>query len=412
MTCVLRAALCVLAACCVAEAQPSQIWWDDPTLGEAARAAGLVVLARAERVAENGVAYRVERTLHGPSRDGDLLAVTGLHHPRLRARPPVSVGDRAYLLLWGEPRGEGFRLPTPTFGRFVRRDGHAVLSFGGPDTFVRLAVEAARAEAILRACATGRADTGLLRWCREVLGASDATNEQVYLSLCVLAEVGEPSDAAVAGRVLRDPSRRGPEQERVLMAAARVLGRCGGGRAARLLVGAAAQSGRRAVASVAIAEALHALGDDPPARAAAALGRELARLAPRLDPRPVRYGAADDPRRNFVDSPFLACMKALGRLRATAGVPLALRALEGEDFEAIRAGLAYFELLGDVERAEEIAQRMRPRGHRDAFVNHAFGRTLRALTGAERPDEREAWLAWCRERRDEAAGPRRPGGSR
>jgi len=103
----------------------------------------LVVLAEATRVGTEGAAYRVKKTLKGPDRTGALLAVGGLHHPRLRARPSIEVGDVAYLLLVGPPSGEGFFLPTPTFGRFpltpVNGSRQVVASFGGVDTYVVVA---------------------------------------------------------------------------------------------------------------------------------------------------------------------------------------------------------------------------------------------------------------------------------
>jgi hypothetical protein len=400
--------------CSPAWGQVDRVFWDDPTLAHAVRDADLIVLAKAGKVATNGAAYRVERTLKGPKRDGELLAITGLHHPELRDRPPVSQGDHAYLLLRGEAEGEGFSLPTPTFGRFVLREGQVVLSFGGSDTFVRLRVPAARFEAIVGGFVTGKAPA-LVSWCREVVRGDEPAGEELYQALRVLSWLGTSGDAASAARILKNERYGGAEHERVRMAAARVLGRTGGERGARTLVALAVPGKvRPAVVSVALDQVPVALGDHPPQRAVRAVCHELARLTPKLRTKPIRYGQADDPRRNFVDAPLMACLKSIARLGSSAGVGPALRALEREDFEAIQAGLVYFERLKDPAHAADIAERMRPAGHRDVFVNRAFGASLQLLTGQRLGDDRRAWLAWCREQTEsnEAVGPPRPGGGK
>ena len=135
--------LCALAL--PARAQVDSTTWEDPTLAAAVLDADLIVFAEAAAVAKNGAAYKVLRTLKGPKRDGAMLAIRGLHHPELRERPALEQGDQAYLILRGKPEGEGFSLPTPTLGRFPTRLGgdgqpQVVMSFGGAETFVRLAL--------------------------------------------------------------------------------------------------------------------------------------------------------------------------------------------------------------------------------------------------------------------------------
>jgi hypothetical protein len=98
------ALLLVLSAAAPAAAQTT---WNDPTLADAARQADLIVLARAKAVARNGAAYVVEETLKGPSRDGETLAVRGLHSPDLadrRGRPRLPAPAR-------RPQGRGLLDP-------------------------------------------------------------------------------------------------------------------------------------------------------------------------------------------------------------------------------------------------------------------------------------------------------------
>lgn len=196
---------CLLAA--PASGQVEQLTWEDPTLPRAVKDADLIVLGRATDVSARGAVYAVERTLVGPDRTGSSIAVTGLHHPQLAERPHVAVGDRAYLLLIGDPRGEGFTIPTPTFGRFpLQRDGErerVIASMGGADTFARLAVAPGRFEALVHAARTG-SDPRLLRAAQQTVDAEAPPAEALYwalqgLRLTLGAAPDEVRDGAIPG---------------------------------------------------------------------------------------------------------------------------------------------------------------------------------------------------------------------
>lgn len=411
-----------------AGAEGEAIGWEDPSLEDAVQAASLIVLAEAEGVGKHGVAYRVQRTLKGPERRGDLLAVTGLHHPDLRERPAIEVGDRAYLLLVGEPTGEGFAVPTPTFGRFpllaVREGGadpesggggepSVVASLGGIETFVRLAVPPGRFEELVRGIGRGGSPR-LMAGARGVLSERGADPEALYLALWDVALLGHALDPEsregarkTVLRLLDDPRLSAAELVRVRMAAANALGRLGGPDALTRLLQLAGDDPHPAVRSLATAAAVDAVrtaGPDVVERAA----ERLASLASGADARPVRFAGAEDPRSNQLPSPFAAALVGAGQLGSAAGVGTALAALEGEDLDAIEAALEHFVALGDPARVSAVAERMRPAGSKDAFVNARFGRALEDLTGARLGVDRDAWLRWAKEQPATELGPAGP----
>jgi hypothetical protein len=424
----LRVLLGALAAwvltCSAAGAQVHDLTWDDPTFAEAVRTADVVVLATAAAVATNGAAYRVDASFKGPAVKGTLLAVTGLHHPRLRERPPVAEGDQAYLLLRGDPKGEGFTLPTPTYGRFTRRKtgeqegarDEVVLSMGGSGTFARFPVTVKRFEALVNGVVGGKAPKLLAKSREELVGSltdpGATTPETLYLAIEVIGLFGERSDAAKCLALLREVQFRDEPHVHVRIAAARALGRLGGPRGARELLRVVSKDPAAAVRSIAFASVASALSGKQDPRIVRLACQKLAELAPAQDPEPIRFGTARDPRKNAVDSPFDACLRTLARLESRLGIPIALKALEGENLNAIIAGLAYFSALGDADQAGGIVTRMRPEDSVDAFVNRLFARMLAGLTGQDLGVERAAWLKWWAAREDSKrpAGPQREGG--
>ena len=382
----------------------SDVFWEDPLLEEAVRGADLIVLGEVTAVSSDAATWQVTRTLAGPTRDGAALVVSGLHHPELESTPPVARGDRAYLLLLGDARGSSLHLPTPTFGRFpLKMFGPkplVIASLG--DTFTRLPVEPARFEALLLALRGGES-AGLLREARAELAQEALDTPALYAALRLLAFFGAGEDAARVLPLLRRPELLVDARWVLRMAAADALGRAGGPEAIRQLLDLAGGDpvlAVRSAAARALASALVALPD-------AALQRQsceaLARLANDASSEPIHTLEAEDPRRNEIDAPLMACLRTLASLRSPAGVRPALRALERkDDLQAVVAGLTFFQVLGDPAHAGAIAWRMR---EGDDLVNRLFASTLSQLTGEALGTDRARWLKWWESRQLTNPGP-------
>jgi len=376
------------------------LFWRDPEFGEAVRAADAIVLAECTAVGEDGAVYRVDVALTGGGIEGKELRVLGLHHPSRRERPPVEVGDRAYLLLRG--REEPFRLPTPTFGRFPVRSFGVIACIG--DTFVRIPLPAPTFERFL-ACALGADPAPLLAKAREILGADQVDPTEAYVACRALALFGAgegttADDARLVMALLDRPAIAADRRYRVRMAAAEALGRLptppAGLRRLLTLAEEDPAAAVRSAAALALRPALEAYRDRPEYREAT---DRLAELALEADAEPIAFGTVDDPRTNELEGPLAAALRTLAALGSHAGVRPALRVLEREDeADALVAGLAYFQALGDPEQAGAIAFRMRRPDAEDAVLNRLFASTLRALTGEDLGEDREAWVAWWRER--------------
>ncbi len=382
-----------------AQAQVRGLTWSDPTFREAVRDADLIVLARALRVAKNGVAYQVEVTLKGPKRNGDLLAVTGLHHPELRHRPPVQSGDLDYLILRGKPEGEGFALPTPTLGRFPLRvtSGRAavIASLGGPETFVRIAVPQTHFEALIRGIESGQGKE-LLEDARIQLSSEKLPGpERVYWALRSLALFGSAADRDLLPRVLRALEKAGPRSStfRVRAAAATALATMGGKGATQALLGLL-RDPHRGVQSTAATGLSQVLQEKAGSKAFELVVKRLVEFAQTASPRPVTFTSVEDPRTNRLASPLAAALKALASLAVPEGLGLARRALVTEDLDTIEAGLAYFEERADRRLVPQIVRGMRPAGHPDNFVNRRFARVLEVLTGEDYGLDPKDWQAW------------------
>lgn len=391
-----------------AAAQVVGLRWEDPTLEAAVADADLVVLARALRIATNGVAYEVERTLKGPSKDKRLLAVTGLHHPELSAGPPVETGDLDFLLLRGDPAGEGFALPTPTLGRFpckvVEGRPSVIASFGGDETFVRISVPQAHFESLLRGLIKGEAPD-LLVDAREVLEAEQLPGpERVYWSLRCLALFAGPSERELGPQLARALARagEGSTTARLRAAAASACGRIGGKLATQTLLEQLEDPNRlvQSAAATGLAESVQGMPGSKPFELVVARLLEFAREA---SPRPVTFAQVEDPRSNAAPSPLGAALLALARLAVPEGRNLATKALHTEDLDTIEAGLRYFEARGDLRDVPRLIKGMRPLDSVDRFVNHRFARALSALSGEDYGLDPAAWQAWWDER--QAAGP-------
>ncbi|MBX3470306.1 MAG: HEAT repeat domain-containing protein [Planctomycetes bacterium] len=406
-----------LALAPLARAQVSGETWEDPTLEAAVRDADLIVLGECAAVGRaGGASYKVLRTFKGPARDGREVAVVGLEMPGAApGERPVAVGDRAYLLLRGTPTGPVLSVPTPTFGRFpVQSKGQVVASFS--DTFVRVGVPAARWERLIVALVSGAPDDALLAEARAALQAKEPDATEAYVALELLALFGQEADRALVEAALDHPAFAEPHRFRVRVAAVQALGHLGGGAAVERLLGLFERDPLEVVQSAA-AEALwpalerHFVEDDRGARRAC---ERLAELA--LDARatPIRFGAANDPRENERRGPLAAALRTLGLLKARAGIPPALRALEREsDGAALVAGLLFFQELGDPEQAGAIAWRMREPTAKDHYFNPLLSGALEKLTGQRLGDERGPWVRWCRQRALLPAGPDAPlGGER
>jgi len=404
------ATLLTLLLPCAAEAQVRGLTWSDPTFREAVRDADLIVLARALRVAKNGVAYQVEATLKGPKRDGDLLAVTGLHHPELRHRPPVQSGDLDYLLLRGKPKGEGFALPTPTLGRFPLRvvsgRGVVIASLGGPETFVRIAVPQTHFEALIRGIESGKGKE-LLEDARIQLSSEKLPGpERVYWALRSLALFGSAADRDLLPHVLRAIEKAGPRSStfRVRAAAATALATLGGKAATQALLGLL-RDPHRGVQSTAATGLSRVLSGTLGGPGLEVVAKRLVEFAETASPRPVTFTSVEDPRTNRLTSPLAAALKSLASLSVPEGLGLARRALLTEDLDTIEAGLAYFEERADRRLVPQIVRGMRPAGHRDAFVNRRFARVLEVLTGEDYGLDPKDWQAWWEEQGHKAPKP-------
>lgn len=387
----------------VAQAQVGGLTWSDPTFREAVASADLIVLARALRVAKNGVAYQVEATLKGPKRDGELLAVKGLHHPELRHRPPVQSGDLDYLLLRGKPKGEGFVLPTPTLGRFPLRvvsgRGSVIASLGGAETFVRIAVPQTHFEALIRGIESGQGKE-LLEDARIQLSAEKLPGpERVYWALRSLALFGSGADRDLLPHVLRAVEKAGKRAStfRVRAAAATALATLGGKGATQSLLGML-RDPHRGVQSAAAAGLSKVLEGKVGSKAFELVVKRLLEFAHKASPRPVTFSSVEDPRTNRLDSPLASALKSLARLAVPEGLGLARRALVTEDLDTIDAGLAYFQERADTRLVPMIVRGMRPAGHPDAFVNRRFARVLEVLTDEDYGLDPKDWQAWWEER--------------
>lgn len=371
------------------------VFWEDPTLEDAVKGVDLIVLGQVVAVDADGATWKVEKTLFGPDRSGAELTVSGLHHPDLRPSPPVEKGDRAYLLLLGDAQGKSLHVPTPSFGRFpIKTFGPrqmAIASLG--DTFTRLPMEPARFEQLLVALRGGPHDE-LLAQARSELEREELDPAAAYAALRLVVYFGQAEDAPRVLRLLQREDLAPDERWVVRMAAAAALGRTGTPPAvARLLelVRADKVPAVRSAAARALSPAL-AQVEDPTRRREAA--DALALLAAEADAEPVQPLDLEDPRRNEIDSPLMACLRTLASVDWAAGVRPALRALERNDLGAVVAGLTFFEVLGERAYAGEIARRMRAPGAEDELVNRIFARTLEALTGQSLGTERARWLKW------------------
>lgn len=393
------AALLALLLPDLAGAQVRALTWADPTFREAVEGADLIVLARALRVAKNGVAYQVESTLKGPERKGELLAVTGLHHPELRHRPPVQSGDLDYLLLRGKPKGEGFVLPTPTLGRFplrvVEGRGVVIASLGGAETFVRIAVPQTHFEALIRGIGSGKGKE-LLEDARIQLSSQKLPGpERVYWALRSLALFGSAGDRDLLPHVLRAIEKAGPRSStfRVRAAAATALATLGGKGATQALL-TLLRDPHRGVQSEAAAGLSRVLQGKAGSKAFELVVKRLVEFAGSASPRPVSFTSVEDPRTNRLDAPLAASLKSLARLSVPEGLGIARRALVAEDLDTIDAGLDYFRARADSRLVPLILRGMRPPGHPDAFVNRRFARVLEELTGEDYGLDPKDWQAW------------------
>ncbi|MBL4845791.1 MAG: HEAT repeat domain-containing protein [Planctomycetes bacterium] len=381
------------------EAQVRGLTWADPTLRDAIRDADLIVLARALRVAKNGVAYEVEQTLKGPKRDGHLLAVTGLHHPELRHRPPVQSGDLDYLLLRGKPTGEGFALPTPTLGRFPCRvlSGRplVVASLGGSETFVRIAVPQSHFEALLRGINSGKSKELLGDARVRLSGKSLPGPERVYWALRCLGLFGSRADRDLLPQIRRAIEKAGPRSAtfRLRAAAATALARIGGRGAIQTLLGLL-RDPHRGVQSAAAEGLSRVVADMAGSNVFELVVKRLVEFAGAASQRPVTFTSVEDPRTNRIDAPLAAALKGLARLAVPEGLRLARRTLKTEDLDTIDAGLAYFEERGDPRLVPILIKGMRPKGHTDHFVNRRFARVLSLLTKEDYGLDPQDWQAW------------------
>lgn len=406
------ALLLALAPPSLARGQVQGETWEDPTLAAAVRGADLIVLGECTAVARGGgAAYKVTKTFKGAARDGREVLIVGLQMPDAPMEErAVAVGDRAYLLLQGDPAGAVLSLPTPTFGRFpLQPDGRVVGSFS--DTFVRVAVPQARWERVLTGLAGAAPDPALLPDARALLAAKATDPNDTYVALEVLALFGEEADRAAITATLDDARFAEPHRFRVRLAAVNALARVGGPAALERLLAVIERDPLEVVksaAATALGPALEAQlqRDADVVRAAA---DRLAALAEGARSEPIRFGSAHDPRENELRGLLGAILRTLGRIKARAGITPALRALERvDDGPALVAGLLYFQDLGDPEQAGAVAWRMRGPEAEDAYYNPLFRRTLEALTGEELGDDRGAWVRWCRERALLPSGPDAP----
>lgn len=406
----LLALLALLGLAQPAQAQVRGLRWDDPTLAAAVADADLIVLARALRIARNGVAYEVERTIKGPRKDKRLLAVTGLHHPELRESPPVSTGDLDFLLLRGDPAGEGFAVPTPTFGRFPCRvvEGRptVIASLGGDETFVRISVPQPHFESLVRGLLKGEAPD-LIADAREVFGGERLPGpERVYWSLRCLGLFGGAPERDLAPLIGRALSRSGESAAtaRVRAAAAAALGKLAGKLATQTLFELLGDPSRL-VQSWAAAALAETVSDKPGSKAFEQVVARLLQFAREASPRPTTYAQVEDPRRNATPAPLGAALVALARLSVPEGRELATKALHAEDLDTIDAGLSYFEARGDLRDVPRLIGGMRPLASVDRFVNSRFARVLSLLSGEDYGIDPAAWQGWWAERQ---AGPPTP----
>ncbi|MEZ6188450.1 MAG: HEAT repeat domain-containing protein [Planctomycetota bacterium] len=378
----------------------STVVWDDPRLEDALADADLVVLAQAVQVGANEVRYRVERTLKGPDRNDDVLRVQGLFHPDLADGPPSSPEERAFLILRGEPSGDSFLVPTPSFGRFpLRHFGpqlQVVACLG--DTFVRLPLDPELYASFLQGVIAGHS-TPLISAAREglraQLQAQELDSTALFVNLRIATCFGGPGDEPLLIQVLERPDLAGPDRYRLRMEVARGLGALHGPRALERLVTLARTDDVPAVQTVAT-QGLESLAAHIEQGAKRPLIAALVSLAQEATAEPTVFSGAEDPRKNVLPSPLSAALLALALHAPTEGVAPALSALERDDAEAVGAGLVFFQVLGERQPGEvptrEIALRMRSTDDPDADLNALFARTLRMLTGKDLGPERAAWV--------------------
>ncbi len=386
----------LLAGPAAAQVQDEQ--WDDPTLEVTVEGADLIVVGECTGVGPTGAAaYRVQGTLKGPARDGKDVIVDGLVAVGDKTAT-VEKGDKAVLMLVGDPAADVLAVPTPTFGRFP------IIDFGGKpqvvaafsDTFVRVACPQERFVRVVQAILK-KDGAPLLAEARAALAAPDAN--EVYQGLELLRLFGEASDEAALLAVLKDEKHAGPKRFRVRMVAAEALARVAGEKALTPLLELIEKDGVEAVKSAAATALGPVLRSVPPPERRRPC-EQLAKLAGQASAIPVDFGAATDPRKNLRASPLAAILMTLAFVRSPAGVAPALRALERvDDVPATLAGLTYFSQLEseDPQHALAIANRMRTKGAEDELVNTMFQATLEKLTGQRLGTDRDAWIKWCRD---------------
>jgi hypothetical protein len=373
--------------------------WRDPTLREALSAADLVVRAVATEdgsEARPEVRFRAEEVLSGKA--PATFAVGGLIDPtRIKGPTFIRKGQRMLLLLKRRKKGEGYTIPTPTFGRFRITDQDLVKHAALRDTLLRLDLARSDYEAYLRLRLNTKPDPVWIRELCDALQRSLKASEvdaparaKQYLALEVLAQAGGGERERALVAACWKPEQ--PFQLRVsaCRAAARVLGAA----ALKPLTGLAREDKSKAVRIAAI-RSLAGL------RVAAAKRRHLfVGLLPKATTEPFRLShGPNDPRTNRWASPKVTLLKAIARLdpAPVKGKLLAMLEEASLPLPVFSATLlALLEIKGDASLPKELIKRFRTEAEVGArLYNRELCAALTRLTKRGFKEDLKAWRRWA-----------------
>lgn len=368
--------------------------WTDPSLAEALAGADLVVRAKAPKEgaqAQEAITFRVLGTLKGDA--PATVSVGGLHDPTRSAG--ASFAPDAEVLLILQKKGDAYRVPTPTFGRYPIREGvvhYATLR----DTYLRLALPLSDFAAFI-ALQLERPQAEWLAGLRAGLAKGSPSDRgddlaQRYLALESLALVGGEEDKQSIVRYL-DPS--GPFQLRV--SACRALARAMGSRAAGRLLKVAGEDAEPAVRTAAIG-ALGRLAPPP-----SGLVKRLAALLPSASGKTVRFSRPTDPRLNKWPSPKAAALRVITRHGAAPVKQEILRVVATDSeatAEVFTAALkALISLKGDPKLPAQLVRCFRAEGEVSSDVyNREICAALTLVTGERLGQDPTRWRRWIEKR--------------
>jgi len=334
--------------------------------------------------------------------------IGNLYDPERSAPPPIKAGERFIAFLHVE--AGVYRVPTPTYGLFPIKFGRVIASIR--DTSVRVGLPRAQYDAFLGAVLARLADPEHKKgppkvWIKELRAQLDgcdwkrmeqAKAAEAHLALEALAWFGEAEDRPRLEAALSS------ELYQLRVSAVRALGRIGDAPSRTLLAARLADDKVLSVrnsAALALCDALERLSPLPPSELDA-----LIALAPKAPAEEVRlHLSVEDPRTNIIPPARISLLRFLGARAEPRALPVFLAAIESDDGELLRVGLACLLKLKQPALAAELIDRFRKPGAKGFDSNHRLGEALTRLTGQDFGADAAAWRAWWDKSRPQAGPP-------